>query len=82
MTAPPKKPSRARMQRMLDRLRDRYGADTVNYDYLRAWLGNSNQTDEDFQCLAEWNAKQGRWSVARFCRLMCFTSQTQRHGIR
>ncbi len=54
----------------------------VDTDFLRYWLTNSNITDEDFQAMAEYNAEEGRWSVARFCRLMCFTSKTQRKAIR
>lgn len=80
MTAPPKKPSVADMQRLLDRLRARY--DYLDVSYLRYWLTNSNISDEDFQVMAENNANEGRWSVARFCRLMCFTSKTQRRKIR
>lgn len=111
MTAPREKPSSARMQRLLGRLRARYdGYPTepvggwrvplhpdherarqwfrdrwpgrVDASYLRPWLSNSNRADEHFQYMAEYNAREGRWSVARFCRLMCFTSKTQRGRIR
>jgi len=66
---------------MLQRIRDRYGAGVVDYDYLRAWRANGNDADAVFQWMAEDNACCGRWSIARFCRLMCFTSKTQRRGI-
>lgn len=82
MTASPRhSPSARRMRGLLARLLRRYGSDAVDYDFLRTWRASGNQTDQDFQWMAEDNARAGRWSVARFCRLMCFTSQTQRRAI-
>jgi len=90
MTAPRKRPARRRMQRLLDRLRVRYegseravfGDGIVTCNYFRYWLANSNITDEDMQEMAEYNLEEGRYSCARFMRLMCFTSKTTRKLIR
>jgi hypothetical protein len=67
------------MSRLLSRIYSMYGADYVDASALRFWLANSNQTDEDFQAMAEHAGQHP--SIARFCRLMCFTSQTQRRLI-